>query len=210
MPYMATMPNATEMGRYWLFSGTNRSERPNGTNRSTNRKAMWIARNAKPALATVAWNAVDVGFETRFVRATCSDTSPMRRRGRTRMSGPATPAALRRIQVVMPPPRRSSRINVAIAGDERARHRLHSTGGHARQQGPHCARTSASAHVGAHTVDCTMGESLGAPVRGSMTWCRWGSQARRERGRAGEGTRGQPQGGGRRARVTRILDADVD
>ena len=76
MPYIATMPNATEMGRYSLFSGTKRSERPNGTNRSTNRKAMWIARNAKPALATVAWNAVDVGFEIRFVMSDVLETSP--------------------------------------------------------------------------------------------------------------------------------------
>src|SRR4029079_6550846 len=76
MPYIATMPNPTDIGRYWLFRGTNRAERPNGTNRSTNRKAMWIARNAKPALATVAWNAVDVGFEIRFLMSDVLDTRP--------------------------------------------------------------------------------------------------------------------------------------
>jgi hypothetical protein len=37
---------------------------------------MWIARNAKPALATVAWNAVDAGFEIRFVIRDVLDTRP--------------------------------------------------------------------------------------------------------------------------------------
>jgi hypothetical protein len=76
VPYIARMPNATGIGLNVVRIGTNKSGRSNGTNRSSANPIRWIAKNANPALAVVAWNAVDARLEIRFVTREVVDTSP--------------------------------------------------------------------------------------------------------------------------------------
>ena len=59
-----------------LWNGISRSAVSNSTRWWIDNPTTWMARNAIPALATVAWNAAAVDLATRVVTSDVVDRSP--------------------------------------------------------------------------------------------------------------------------------------